>query len=123
MLVFSYTLYIIKMNPIPPTFRENNYKYFLEVNPLNIELKERNKTKESFSKIGSKIEDILFSILLKIPEQMLPSFLTSRISSYLDKRTRQIEAESIKTTWTSIALENAIHEIHSRTQKEAPSED
>lgn len=92
---------------------------------INIELKDRNRLKEFFQNLQSKLEDILFSIIQKIPEKFIPSPLMNWLSQYLDKRIAQLKQQSIKMTWQNMYLQDAVAKIHSRQQdiKKAPSED
>ena len=84
---------------------------------MNIEIKERNKLKESLSKLRSRIEDVTFSIVSKIPERFIPKSVMEWLNYYLDKRICQLESESIKSTWRSIHLENLVDDIHDRQVK------
>ncbi|MCM1048688.1 MAG: hypothetical protein NC433_09695 [Clostridiales bacterium] len=92
---------------------------------IDIELKDRNQTKEFFHKLHSKLEDILFSIIQKIPEKFIPHCLMNRLEKYLDKRISELKQESIKMTWKNMYLQSAVDNIHSRQQdtKEALSDD
>ena len=53
---------------------------------IDIELKGRNHIKEFFHKLHSKLEDIAFSIIQRIPEKLLPHWLMNWLEKYLDKR-------------------------------------
>ncbi len=92
---------------------------------IDIELKDRNRTKEFFHKLHSKLEDILFSIIQKIPEKFLPHWLMNWLSHYLDKRIRELKQESIQMTWKNMHLQSTVNDIHSKQQdtKKAPSDD
>ena len=92
---------------------------------INIELKDHNRLKEFFQNFHSKLEDLLFSIITKLPEKLIPSPLMDWLSRYLDRRIAKLKAESIKMTWQNMYLQDAVDEIHKRQQgiKKAPSED
>ena len=92
---------------------------------INIELKDRNKTKEFFQNFHSKLEDLLFSIIQKLPERFNPSPLMNWLSQYLDRRIAKLKQESIKMTWQNMYLQDAVAEIHNRQQdtKKAPLDD
>lgn len=92
---------------------------------INIELKDRNKTKEFFQNFHSKLEDLLFSIIQKLPERFIPSPLMNWLSQYLDRRIAKLKQESIKMTWQNMYLQDAVAEIHNRQQdtKKAPLDD
>lgn len=53
---------------------------------INTELKDRNRIKEFFHRLHSKIEDITFSTIQKLPEKLIPHFLMEWLDRYLDKR-------------------------------------
>lgn len=92
---------------------------------IDIELKDRNRIKEFFHKLHSKLEDILFSIIQKIPEKLIPHSLMNWLGKYLDKRINELKQQSIKMTWQNMYLQDATNNIHSRQQdtKKAPSDD
>jgi len=91
---------------------------------IDIELKDRNRLKEFFQNLHSKSEDLLFAIISKLPEKLIPSPIMNWLSRYLDKRISELKQESIKTTWKNMYLQSAVDEIHTRQQdtKEAPSD-
>lgn len=92
---------------------------------INIELKDRNRLKEFLHKLHSRLEDISFSIIQKLPEKFIPQCLMNWLEKYLDKRISELKQESIKMTWRNMYLQSATNEIHNRQQdaKEAPSDD
>ena len=97
----------------------------MELITINIELKDRNRIKEFFQNFHSRLEDILFSIIQKIPEKFIPGWLMEYLDRYLDRRINELKQQSIKMTWQNLYLQNALTEIHTRQQdtKKAPSED
>lgn len=92
---------------------------------IDIEIKDRNRIKDFFHKIHSKLEDIAFSIIQRIPEKFIPHWLMNWLEKYLDKRISELKQESIKMTWRNMYLQSATNEIHNRQQdtKKAPSDD
>ena len=91
---------------------------------IDIELKDRNHIKDFFHKLHSRLEDIAFSIIQRIPEKFIPQWLMNRLEKYLDKRISELKQQSIKMSWRNMYLQSATHEIHNRQQnaKEAPSD-
>jgi hypothetical protein len=91
---------------------------------IDIELKDRNHIKDFFHKLHSRLEDIAFSIVQRIPEKFIPQWLMNRLEKYLDKRISELKQQSIKMSWRNMYLQSATHEIHNRQQnaKEAPSD-
>jgi len=91
---------------------------------IDIEIKDRNHIQEIFHKLHSRLENIAFSIVQRIPEKFIPQWLMNRLEKYLDKRISELKQESIKMLWRNMYLQSATHEIHNRQQnaKEAPSD-
>ena len=96
-----------------------------ELITIDIELKDHNRLKEFCKNLHSKAEDLLFTIISKLPEKFFPSPIMNWLSRYLDKRISKLKQQSIKQTWKNMYLQDAVDEIHTRQQdtKEAPSED
>ena len=91
---------------------------------IDIEIKRRNHTKEFCHKIHGKLEDIMFSIIQRIPQKFIPQRLMNWLDRYTDKRLALLKQQSIKMTWQNMYLQSATNEIHTRQQnaKEAPSD-
>lgn len=91
---------------------------------IDIELRDRNKIKEFFHRLHSKLEDIIFSIFQKLPERFIPHWLMNWLNHYTDKRIRELQQQIIKDRWRQDALERTLSNIHSQQRKEkAPSDD
>lgn len=92
---------------------------------IDIELKDRNHIKDFFHKLHSKLENITFSIIQKLPEKFIPHWLMNWFEKYLDKRISELKRQSIKMTWRNMYLQNSLAEIHNNQQdtKKAPSDD
>ena len=88
---------------------------------INIELKPRNKFETFLHETYDKLEDIVFDIIIKVPERFIPSFLMKHIEHYIDKRTQALQQQIIKQRWQQVALEQAVSDI--RNKKKAPQED
>lgn len=83
---------------------------------INIEIKERSIMKESLHQLHSKIEDLLFKIILKLPEQLIPSFLMEWLDRYTTKRINQLKHQNVKQTWRNLYLQQAVDEISNPQQ-------
>ena len=92
---------------------------------MNIEIKPRSRAKEFFDMIKDKSEDLMFSIITKVPERMIPSPLMQWLTAYLDRRTQELQQEIIRQQWQKVYLEKAVAEIHDRQPdtNKAPQED
>lgn len=60
---------------------------------INIELKDSNSLKEFFHKLHYKIEDIVFSIITKIPEKFIPTVLMDWLDQYTTKRMNELDQQ------------------------------
>ena len=85
---------------------------------MNIEIDKTNHFKNFLHKTHDKLEDILFSIIQKIPERFIPSFLMEHIERYIDKRTQELQEHITRQRWQQVHLEKAIEEIHLRYDRE-----
>lgn len=78
---------------------------------MNIAIKSTNHLKEFLHGLHSKPEDMMFSIILKTPERLIPRFLMEWLDRYTTNRINQLHQELIKDKWKSMYLEKAIDEI------------
>lgn len=83
---------------------------------INIEIKKQNRLKEFFHKLHSKSEDILFSIIQKLPDKLIPSALMNWMERYTDKRIAELNQQIIRDRWHTIELEKAVNKIQTRQQ-------
>ena len=92
---------------------------------MNIEIKPRSRAKEFFDMIKDKSEDLMFSIITKVPERMIPSPVMQWLTAYLDRRTQELQQEIVRKQWQKVYLEKAVSEIHDRQPdiNKAPQED
>lgn len=78
---------------------------------IDIEIKDRNHIKEFFHKLHSRLEDIAFSIIQRIPDKYIPLWIMNRLEKYLDKRISELKQQSIKMTWRNMHLQKAVDDI------------
>lgn len=91
---------------------------------INIELKDRNRTKEFLRKLHSNFEDMAFSIIQKLPDRLIPHWLMNWLTHYTDKRIQELKQQIIKDRWRQDALKRTLADIHSQQRKEkTPSDD
>lgn len=79
---------------------------------INIEIQKPNRFKDFLHKIFNRLEDLMFSIIQKLPEKMIPHFLMDWMERYTDKRLAELKQQIIRDQWKKIALEKAIENIH-----------
>ena len=91
---------------------------------IEIEIKTRSRAKEFIDMIKDKSEDLMFSIITKVPERMIPSPVMQWLTAYLDRRTQELQQEIVRQQWQKVYLEKAVSEIHDRQQdtNKAPQE-
>lgn len=91
---------------------------------MDIEIKTRNKIKIFLSNLHDKSEDILFFLIRKTPDKLIPQSIMAWFENYLDKRSKELQQEIIHQQWRQLYLEKAVEEIRSAQQrKKAQSED
>lgn len=91
---------------------------------MDIEIRPRNKFKELLANLYDKSEDILFFLIRKTPDKLIPPFIMAWFRNYLDKRSKELQREIIRKQWQQVYLEKAVEEIHATQKvKEAQSED
>ena len=66
--------------------------------------------------IYNKIEDIIFSILLRMPKSLIPSFILIRLEHYLYQRANALQYEIIRNRWKNIELDTALEKIKTQQQ-------
>ena len=74
----------------------------MELIQIDIELKDRNRLdvynrlKEFFQNFHSKLENLLFTIIQKLPEKLIPSPIMNWLDRYMDKRIGELKQQIIK---------------------------
>lgn len=73
----------------------------------------------------SKSEDLLFSFINKLPENVIPYFLMNWMEHYTNKRIAELKQQIVHDKWRSIALDKVVDNFHVWQQdiKQAPSEE
>lgn len=88
---------------------------------MDIEIKPKSKIKAFLSKLQDKSEDLLFSIVQKLPESFIPASFMNWLDRYIDKCIKKIQEDITRQKWQQIYLEKAIEEIHAeQDKKKAP---
>lgn len=90
---------------------------------MNHEITPRNRAKEFFHQIHDNLENFLFWIIQKLPENLIPAALINWSDQYLDKRIQHLKQEILHQNWNKSHLDQALKEIRSRQQvkEKAPS--
>ena len=83
---------------------------------INIEIQKPNRFKDLLHKIFNRLEDLMFSIIQKLPEKMIPHFLMDWMEQYTNKRLSELKQQIIRNRWHTIELEKVVDNIHNRHQ-------
>lgn len=89
---------------------------------MNIELKKPNRTKEFWKKVRNRAEDMMFALVLKLPEKMLTGAVSDWLEKYMEKRAAELQGQIIKQKWQTAALEQAVDQIHQKQDREKAPE-
>ena len=90
---------------------------------INIEIKDRSRIKEFSDNLFSRLEDMMFDIILKVPQKFIPSSVMKWLDSYADKRIQELKQQSIRQSWENMYLEKALEEIRQIDTEKAPADD
>lgn len=64
----------------------------------------------------NRIEDIILSILLRIPKSLIPSFILMHLEHYLYQRANTLQCEIVRNRWKNIELDTTLKKIKTRQQ-------
>lgn len=88
----------------------------MELNIIDIEIKKRSIIKDFFHKLHDKLENLLFEIILKLPNKFIPSVLMDWLDRYTTKRINQLRQQNIKQTWRNLYLQKTVNNISKQQQ-------
>lgn len=64
----------------------------------------------------------MFSIIQKLPDKFIPSFVISWMGRYTDKRINELQRSIIKDRWKQVSLEKVVDKIQpAAVLEKAPS--
>lgn len=81
---------------------------------INFNIKKRNRIKDFSTSCHDHAENMLFWIIQRMPQKLIPNFLMNWLDGYTTKRIAQLKQQIIKDRWKEIELEKALDDIHSR---------
>ena len=58
----------------------------------------------------------MFTIIQRIPERFIPSFVMKHIERYLDKRLNELKSQVIKCRWQEVELQKTVDKISNQQQ-------
>ena len=83
---------------------------------INIEIQKPNRFKDLLHKIFNRLEDLMFSIIQKIPKKMIPHSVMNLMEHYTNKLLSELKQQIIRNRWHTIELEKVVDNIHNRQQ-------
>lgn len=61
--------------------------------------------------LHSNLENLLFKLVMKLPDKLIPSFVMDWLDRYTTKRINQLKQQNIRQTWKNTYLRKAVDEI------------
>lgn len=120
-IVFSlelpYNLYIGKNFFISPNISQIFQNYFKGVILIDIEIRKCSRIKPLLHKAYDKLEDLLFSLISRLPEFMIPKSVMNWLGNYTNKRIAELQRQIIQDRWHSVELDEALKQIKSQNGK------
>lgn len=77
----------------------------------NIEIEKPSRLKRFCSRLRRNIEYILFCLLLKIPDKLMPKVAMLWIGNYLEKRNQQLRIQATQLNYNNAFLKKAAMEL------------
>lgn len=84
---------------------------------INIEIHRPNRIRNTLHRLHSRLEDLMFSIIQKLPDQLLTDSLMAWMDRYTTKRLNQLKHQSIKRTWDNMRLQSTVDELSNRQRR------
>lgn len=81
---------------------------------INIEIQKPNRFKDLLHRIFNRLEDLIFSIIQKLPEKMIPHSVMNWMEHYTNKRLSELKQQIIRNRWHTIELEKVVDNIYNR---------
>lgn len=79
---------------------------------MDINIQKPNPLAGFFHKLYAQIEDVLFSIIQKLPERFISPRVMAWMEQYTDKRITRLNQQLIRDRWQTTELQKAAHQIH-----------
>lgn len=83
---------------------------------MDIEFTKTSHLEKFKNALHNKAEDMIFAIILKIPERLIPRSFMEWLDKYLTRRTNQLNQKLIKDKWRIMNLEKVLDEISRENQ-------
>lgn len=64
--------------------------------------------------LHSRIEDLMFYILMKLPNRFITPTLMNWLDQYMTKRLDSLQRQLIKDRWKTVELQKALNKISNR---------
>ena len=70
-----------------------------------------------FHKTHDKLEDLLFTLVSKLPESLIPKSVMDWLGRYTNKRIAELQRQIIYDRWLSVELDETFKQIKDETCK------
>lgn len=80
----------------------------------SIEIKKTSRFKQFFKKIGYRLEEGVFNLLLRVPEKLLPRPVLKWATNYLEKRNQKLKTQATQIKFKNAYLEKAARELNTK---------
>ena len=68
-------------------------------------------------KTHDKLEDLLFTLVSKLPESLIPKSVMDWLGRYTNKRIAELQRQIIHDRWQTVKLDETLKQIKDETRK------
>lgn len=68
----------------------------------------------TFLRLKNRLEDLLFNMILALPDSLIPNSLMDCLASYINKRTNEVQADIVKSKWQQNELESTLKNVQKK---------
>ncbi len=70
-----------------------------------------------FHKTHDKLENLLFTLVSKLPESLIPKSVMDWLGRYTNKRIAELQRQIIHDRWQTVKLDETLKQIKDETRK------
>lgn len=107
-----YTLYIGRNFFISPSFSQIFQNNFKGVIFIDIEIKKCSRIKTLLHKTYDILENLLFALITKLPESIIPKPIMTWLNCYANKRIAKLQQQIIRDRWRSTELDKLLQQLN-----------
>jgi hypothetical protein len=84
---------------------------------MDIEIRPHSQIRDFLDRLHSRFEDLMFSVVLHLPEWMMSDSLMEWLDHYTNKRIAQLRQQTTRQAWDNMHLEDVVQEISEKQTK------